>query len=96
MALLKRQVALWLLVRFGKFFFRSMILSTTGVVVGTRFLQIDAATILVSAALGLLEIGIRRERIILGNLGISWAQVTTILIVPGVLLEVAVSLAGRL
>ena len=94
-ALIRRQIGLWLLVRSMKYLFWILVAAGAGITAEVRFAQPDAAIVLVAVALGAVEIAIRRERILLGNLGISWAQLAAIIGLPTVALEAVLLIVAR-
>jgi len=78
-----------------KYLFWILVAAGAGITAEVRFAQPDAAIVLVAVALGAVEIAIRRERILLGNLGISWAQLAAIIGLPTVALEAVLLIVAR-
>jgi len=94
-ALIVRQLWLWVLIRAG----HALIGATAGTGGDLPLLsamrQPQPAVVLICAALGLVEMHRRRERNILGNLGIDWKQLAGLLAGPALAAEAVVGMSGR-
>ena len=95
LALLKRQLVLWLLVRIIQVPVL-LLAAPPGDSIFRRLSAPQPAVVLVAAALGVIELRRRHELILMGNLGISRTQVAAIVIVPGVIIETVIALLGSL
>jgi len=95
LALLKRQLALWLVVRI----IQVPVLLLAGPPGDSAWARLSVpqpAVVLVAAALGVIELRRRHEQILIGNLGITRIQVAAILVVPSLLIETLIALIGSL
>ncbi len=91
-ALVKRQLTLWLLLRLT---YASLIFLRYGLASATELLRTpQAAGALDAAAAGWAEVRRRRERVLLGNLGVSQLELVAIWIVPPVICESLIALFG--
>ncbi|MFI5244741.1 MAG: hypothetical protein ACHQQR_05905 [Gemmatimonadales bacterium] len=95
LALLKRQIVLWLAVRAIQVPVL-LLAAPPGDSILMRLSAPQPAVVLVAAALGVIELRRRHELLLIGNLGITRMQVAAILIVPGVIIETVIGLLGRL
>jgi hypothetical protein len=95
LALLKRQIFLWLIVRAIQVPVL-LLAGPPGDSIWARLSVPQPAVVLVAAALGVIELRRRHEQILMGNLGITRMQVAAILIVPSLIIETVVALLGRL
>ena len=89
-ALLTRQIELWLAVRAIQGALSLLLVNAPA----SRLAEPQPGVALVAAAVGLVELHRRHERIFAGNLGITRAQVAAILIAPGAIIEAAIGLLG--
>jgi hypothetical protein len=94
-ALFKRQLFLWLAVRAVQVPVL-LLAAPPGDSMLMRLSAPQPAVVLVAAALGVIELRRRHELLLIGNLGITRMQVAAILIVPGLIIETAIGLLGRL
>lgn len=95
LALLKRQLVLWMAVRAIQVPVL-LLAGPPGVSVFDRLSVPQPAVVLVAAALGVIELRRRHEVILMGNLGISKTQVAAIVLVPGLIIEAVIGLLGSL
>src|ERR1035437_5268549 len=95
LALLKRQIVLWLLVRIIRVPVL-LLAAPPGDSSLRRLSGPQPAVVLVAAALGVIELCRRHELILMGNLGISRTQVAAILIVPSLIIETLIALLGSM
>ena len=95
LALLKRQLVLWLAVRLIQVPVL-LLAAPPGDSILRRLSAPQPAVVLVAAALGVIELRRRHEVILAANLGITRMQLTALFIVPGVIIESAIALLGSL
>jgi hypothetical protein len=95
LALLTRQIVLWLAVRVIQVPV-ILLAGPPGDPILRRLSAPQPAVVFLAAILGLLELRRRHELILMGNLGISRLQVAAIVIVPGVIIETVIALFGSL
>jgi hypothetical protein len=99
-ALLKRQIKLWLILRIVQIPLWALLLLISpelhGDSIRKRLAEPQLAVVLLAAAIGLFEVRRHHELILAGNLGITWRQVAAILITPSVCMETLIVLIGRL
>jgi hypothetical protein len=96
-ALLKRQIELWLALRCIQA--PLLFLFPAGPAAGSiakRMAEPQMSVVLLAAAIGWLELRRRHESILIGNLGITQTQVAAILIGPGLIAELAIGLLGSI
>ena len=92
-ALVWRQLGLWLLIRAVHALVASVAPGDPRLSLSSAISQPQPAVVLVCLALGVVEIWRRRERILLGNLGIGWEQLAALLLAPPIVAEAAVGLS---
>lgn len=94
-ALFVRQLWIWVLIRGA----HALIGAVAGVGGGLPLLsairQPQPAVVLICAALGVVEMRRRRERNMLGNLGIGWKQLVGLLGGPALAAEAVVGMTGQ-
>jgi hypothetical protein len=95
LALLKRQLVLWLAVRAVQIPVL-LLAAPPGDSIFRRLSAPQPAVVLVAAALGVIELRRRHELILMGNLGITRTQVAAILIVPSLIIETLIALLGSM
>jgi hypothetical protein len=93
-ALLVRHLWIWALVRGVHAVVGAAAGTAGGVPILSGIRQPQPAVVLVCAALGIVEVLRRRERILLGNLGIGWRELAALIAGPALVVEAAVGVVG--
>ena len=93
-ALLWRQSGLWALSRLVHAVFGAVAVSAPDVSAANALGRPQPAVVLLCMALGAVELIRRRERLLLGNLGIGAWQVAGLLAAPPLAAEVLVAITG--